>query len=97
MEGRAVCGLSVRGRQVCVGFCTESERWFWVADLDGQRELLREIGREAADLSSNFTWHQAALLTEVVRRDWPKLDDGPPPGSKLRNWILWLLGARREP
>ena len=46
----------------------ESERYIFVYDDDSPSELLQQLGRFASDAELSFTWYDAAVLSQKVRR-----------------------------
>lgn len=46
----------------------DSERYVFLYDDDSPSALLQTLGRYAADESLNFTWYDAAVLSQKVRR-----------------------------
>jgi hypothetical protein len=45
-----------------------SERYVFLYDDDSLRSLLQTLGRYAADPELSFTWYDAAILSQKVRR-----------------------------
>lgn len=45
-----------------------SERYVFLYDDDSLRPLLQTLGRYAADPELSFTWYDAAILSQKVRR-----------------------------
>jgi hypothetical protein len=45
-----------------------SERYVFLYDDDSLRSLLQTLGRYAADPDLSFTWYDAAILSQKVRR-----------------------------
>lgn len=46
----------------------ESERYVFLYDDNSPEELLRTLGRYASDEELSFTWYDAALLSQRVRK-----------------------------
>lgn len=46
----------------------ESERYIFLYDDDSPAELLQTLGKYAADTELSFTWYDAAILSQKVRR-----------------------------
>ena len=46
----------------------ESERYIFLYDDNSPAELLQILGRYAADPELSFTWYDAAILSQKVRR-----------------------------
>ncbi|MBW3540509.1 MAG: hypothetical protein KY476_09570 [Planctomycetes bacterium] len=46
----------------------ESERYIFLYDDDSSAALLQQLGRFAADGELSFTWYDAAVLSQKVRR-----------------------------
>lgn len=46
----------------------ESERYIFLYDDDSPAELLQTLGKYAADTQLSFTWYDAAILSQKVRR-----------------------------
>lgn len=45
-----------------------SERYVYLYDDDSRLQLLQQLGRHAADKELSFTWYDAAVLSQKVRR-----------------------------
>ena len=48
------------------------ETWVFCGRADQRQDVLRAIGREAADLLTSFDWDDAAVVCECVRELWPE-------------------------
>ncbi len=46
----------------------DSERYIFLYDEDSAEELLQTLGRYASDKELSFTWYDAAVLSQRVRR-----------------------------
>lgn len=46
----------------------ESERYVFLYDDESPAELLQTLGQYAADPQLSFTWYDAAILSQKVRR-----------------------------
>lgn len=46
----------------------ESERYIFLYDDESPAALLQTLGRYAADPEMSFTWYDAAILSQKVRR-----------------------------
>jgi hypothetical protein len=46
----------------------DDERYVFLYDEESPNTLLQTLGRYAADKSLSFTWYDAALLSQKVRR-----------------------------
>ena len=46
----------------------ESERFVFLYDDDSWEELLEQLGKHASDPELSFTWYDAAVLSQRVRR-----------------------------
>ena len=46
----------------------DSERYVFLYDDDSIAQLLQQLGRYAADRSLSFTWYDAAVLSQKVRK-----------------------------
>jgi len=44
-----------------------NDRYAWIYDDESTSELLRDIGRKASNPELNFTWYDAAKLSQVIR------------------------------
>ena len=44
-----------------------NDRYAWIYDDESTSELLRDIGRTASNPQLNFTWYDAAALSNVIR------------------------------
>lgn len=51
-----------------VALVKESERYIFLYDDESPAELLQTLGRYAADPELSFTWYDAAVLSQKVRR-----------------------------
>lgn len=67
-----------------------SERYVFFYDEASEHEVLLEIGKSAADPELSFSWYDAAMLSQQVRRltkktlkNDPPTQSEPPTGSKL--------------
>lgn len=49
-----------------------NEKWVFGGPVNMRQETLREVGREAANLESGFTWQDAEVVTSVIRECWPE-------------------------
>lgn len=58
----------------------DSERYVFLYDDESPAELLQTLGRYAADPELSFTWYDAAILSQKVR----KLSQEYPGGSYSR-------------
>ena len=56
-----------RGMNV-LALVKESERYIFLYDDESPAELLQMLGRYAADPELSFTWYDAAILSQKVRR-----------------------------
>jgi hypothetical protein len=63
-EGRAIMQ---RGMNV-LALVKDSERYVFLYDDESPEALLQQLGRFAADESLSFTWYDAAILSQRVRR-----------------------------
>ena len=46
----------------------EDERYVFLFDDESPEELLQTLGRYASDTELSFTWYDAAILSQKVRR-----------------------------
>ena len=46
----------------------ESERYVFLYDEKSSAELMQTLGRFAADRNLSFTWYDAAVLSQKIRR-----------------------------
>ena len=51
-----------------VALVKESERYIFLFDDESPGELLQTLGEYAADPALSFTWYDAAVLSQKVRR-----------------------------
>lgn len=51
-----------------VALVKESERYIFLYDDESPAELLQTLGQYAADPELSFTWYDAAILSQKVRR-----------------------------
>jgi hypothetical protein len=56
-----------RGMNV-LALVKESERYVFLYDDESPGTLLQQLGRFAADHELSFTWYDAAVLSQKVRR-----------------------------
>ena len=72
-EGESLPGQSGRLTSVergmnVLALVKGSERYVFLYDDDSLRSLLQTLGRYAADPDLSFTWYDAAILSQKVRR-----------------------------
>lgn len=53
----------------------DAERYVFVFDDDSDDRLLQQLGQLAADADLSFTWYDAAVLSQKLRRLRDELDD----------------------
>ncbi len=51
-----------------VALMKDGERFVFVFDEESSPQLLQTLGHYAADPEMNFTWYDAAVLSQKVRR-----------------------------
>ncbi|MCA9040479.1 MAG: hypothetical protein KDA65_09045 [Planctomycetaceae bacterium] len=51
-----------------IALVKESERYIFLYDDSSPQVLLEQLGKKAADPELNFTWYDAAILSQKVRR-----------------------------
>ncbi len=51
-----------------IALVKESERYIFLYDDESSSALLQTLGRYAADPELSFTWYDAAVLSQKVRR-----------------------------
>lgn len=56
-----------RGMNV-IALVKESERYIFLYDDSSPQVLLEQLGKKAADPELKFTWYDAAILSQKVRR-----------------------------
>lgn len=56
-----------RGMNV-LALVKDSERYVFLYDDESPAELLQTLGKYAADPEMSFTWYDAAVLSQKVRR-----------------------------
>lgn len=56
------CGINV------IALVKDGERFVFLYDDDSSAQLLQTLGRYAADPELNFSWYDAAVLSQKVRR-----------------------------
>lgn len=44
-----------------------NDRYAWIYDDESTSELLRDIGRTASNPMLNFTWYDAAKLSQLIQ------------------------------
>jgi len=62
----------------------DSERYVFLYDDESVATLLQTLGRYAADKSLSFTWYDAAVLSQKVRKLKQEADDERNRGNRLR-------------
>jgi hypothetical protein len=71
---------SVRSEQVnVIALVRGEEHYVFVFDPKRRTELLRLLGRYAADPSMSFNWYDAAVLSQKIRELMPATDFIDPP------------------
>ena len=71
---------SVRSEQVnVIALVRGEEHYVFVFDPKRHTELLRLLGRYAADPSMSFNWYDAAVLSQKIRELMPATDFIDPP------------------
>jgi len=53
---------------VLVKTATPREQYVWLFTDENRAEVLRSLGRTASDPSLSFTWYDAALMSQDIRR-----------------------------
>lgn len=53
----------------------DSERYVFLFDEDSSDSLLQTLGKYAADKELSFTWYDAALLSQKVRKIRQRTED----------------------
>ena len=56
-----------RGMNV-LALVKDSERYVFLYDDESDADLLQQMGRYASDKELSFTWYDAAVLSQKVRR-----------------------------
>lgn len=51
-----------------IAMCKESERYIFLYDDNSTSAMLATLGHYAADKELSFTWYDAAVLSQRVRR-----------------------------
>lgn len=51
-----------------IALVKDGERYVFLFDEDSSAKLLQTLGHYAADPELNFTWYDAAVLSQKVRR-----------------------------
>ena len=65
-----------------IALLKDGERYVFLYDDDSSSQLLQTLGRYAADPELNFTWYDAAVLSQKVRRlrkETPPISPEPKP------------------
>ena len=57
-----------------LAFVKDGHRYIFLYDDESCDELLQQLGRHAANPDLNFTWYDAAVLSQKVRRMRQKYD-----------------------
>ena len=50
------------------------ERYIFLYDDDNRAEALRTLGRFASNPELSFTWYDAAVLSQKIRQESPKVE-----------------------
>ena len=66
--------VAVQKEMNVLALVKESERYVFLYDEESPASLLQTLGRYAADKELSFTWYDAALLSQKVRRLQRKSD-----------------------
>ncbi|MCA8997499.1 MAG: hypothetical protein KDA80_10940 [Planctomycetaceae bacterium] len=67
-----------------IALVKDGERYIFVYDEESASELLQTLGRYAADPELNFTWYDAAVLSQKVRRMQAESRSGPSTDGPFR-------------
>lgn len=51
-----------------IALVKENERYIFLFDSESEAEMLRTLGRFAGNEELSFTWYDAAVLSQKVRR-----------------------------
>jgi len=51
-----------------IAIIRDGHRWVFIFDAASIPELLRTVGRDAADPELNFSWYDAAVVSQKARR-----------------------------
>lgn len=54
-----------------------AERYVFLYDDSSRAETLRVLGRYASNPELSFTWYDAAVLSQKIRQEAPKLEPAP--------------------
>jgi len=60
-----------------IALVKDGERYVFLYDEHSIPQLLQTLGRYAADPELNFTWYDAAVLSQKVRRLQTETDKSP--------------------
>ena len=52
----------------CVAIVKDDERYIFLFTDDNRTETLRQLGRFASNPELSFTWYDAAILSQKIRR-----------------------------
>lgn len=66
----------------------DSERYVFLFDEDSSDSLLQTLGKFAADKELSFTWYDAALLSQKVRKIRQRPEDVDHPSTWFRETTL---------
>ncbi len=61
------------GEVSIVAIVKDEERYVFMYDDDSRAETLRMLGRYASDPDLSFTWYDAAVLSQKIRKTQPSL------------------------
>ena len=61
-----------------IALVKDGERYIFLYDEKSAPQLLQTFGKYAADPELNFTWYDAAVLSQKVRRLQNESPQGPP-------------------
>jgi hypothetical protein len=71
-SGRSVSIITDREADlISVIFDIEGESYQWVGKASKRHEIMREIGRDAANVQLSITWDDAAWIKQVLRDHFP--------------------------
>ena len=61
------------GEVSIVAIVKDEERYVFMYDDDSRAETLRMLGRYASDPELSFTWYDAAVLSQKIRKAQPSI------------------------
>jgi hypothetical protein len=64
------------------------ERYFFAGAIERKREVLQQVGLDAANPELNLTWDDAAAITSAMRLVWPDVECGQTWLQEFKQWLM---------